>query len=131
MPSDLTADAISNIPLPAPFVHSPFAIAKWVDIVVSCLAHPGLKQSERVTEMVVKHLRKRGVPDKTIAEALSQSQYQFIYPMNIAAQLVVFMPLDPSLFANMVSQSQMYARGPQSLEDVMAEVRLLDRVYMV
>jgi hypothetical protein len=96
----------------------------------SCLAHPGLQsQSERVTEVVVKYLRKRGVPDKTIAEALPQSQYQFKYPMNIAAQLVVFMPPDPRLFANMVSQHQMNARGPESLEDVMREVRLLDGKY--
>jgi hypothetical protein len=94
---------------------------------IGCLAHPWAQlQSERVTEVVVNYLRKRGIPDKTIAEALSQSQYQFRYPTNIAFQLAVFRPLDPQLFDPM---PQMKARGPQSLEDVIDQARYLDGKY--
>ena len=70
-----TAEAIAKYPLPQPYVRWAVAIAKWIDVTVPCVASG--EQSEAVTDMVIAHLRRRGVSDMVISEALSKSDYKY------------------------------------------------------
>lgn len=88
MSLDPTQDAIDHRPLPAAYVHIPVAIATWIDNVAPCVAD-GTPQSQQVTDMIVVHLRQRGVSDADIADALSKSQYVFSYGSSVTFNLAV------------------------------------------
>src|SRR4051812_10805285 len=106
---DPTEEAIANNPLPPSFKQVQIAITKWVDHVVPCVTKP---QSEEITETVVEYLRRRGVADATIYEAMSKSVYKFTYPMRLGAQFMQLVNHDRGRIANMLDPRTPPAMSP-------------------
>lgn len=88
MSLDPTQDAIDRNPLPTSYVKLPPAIAIWIDNVVPCLV-TGATQSQAITDMVVAHLRRRGVSDDNIVAALDKSASKFSYMSSITFNLQI------------------------------------------
>jgi hypothetical protein len=53
----------------------PTALAKWIDATVPCIV--GDKQSQKVTDAMLRRLRRDGVSDQVISDAIGLSLYKF------------------------------------------------------
>jgi hypothetical protein len=69
--SSLTRYAMSHTPLPAKFIHSPQALAVWIDAVAPCVVGA---QSKDTYNTIFEYLVSRGVNLETIATAFTYSQ---------------------------------------------------------
>jgi hypothetical protein len=132
-----TAIAIRQYPLPKTYVRWAVAIAKWIDVTVPCLTSN--EQSQEVTELVIGYLRREGVSDMVIAEALSRSVYKYPYIalMTTGLQMLVELhergtgQLGHSGNAPDTPQTSMGSPSPPDPQKDILRVRTLDGDFVV
>jgi hypothetical protein len=73
--ADPETQPITQKPLPPAARIMPAALAKWIDAAVPCIV--GGAQSQKVTDAVLKRLRRDGVTDQVISDAIGLSLYKF------------------------------------------------------
>lgn len=117
--SSITAMALNLTPLPVQFIHSPRAVALWIDAVAPCVV--GV-QSRQTYEMIYAYLNRRLVELDTIDKAFQLSQYDW----PILAAVTMSRPTTPQTTMgpstiDPVTEAEILARNlviAQQMEDI-------------
>lgn len=90
----LTEQVINLRPFPKAYGFWPDKIAKWIDDSVPCLL-PGRMQAADDTDLVIRHLRWRGVSDSMIAAGLAKSNNTFDLTHHFHLSILAYRPKMP------------------------------------